>query len=109
MDKHLKNIIEKVIDIEAQEVQGLNFSDMNKQEKAEHEEAYKKVVVLQDQLEERLPKELQSLFKEYADAAAYLSAIEEDYMFNRGVKIGLTKLSFIREELGEAVIMLRVN
>ena len=109
MDKHLKNIIEKVIDMESQEVLELNFSDMNKQEKAEQEAAYKKAAVLQDKLKGLLPKDGQGLFRDYLNAAAYLQGIEEDYMFNRGVKMGWTRLSFIKDELGEAVIMLQEN
>lgn len=109
MDKYLKNIIEKVIDMENQKVIELNFSDMSDQEKAEHERANKKCADLGNELNKLLPKEFQSLFREYANAAYFLSGIEEDYKFNRGVKAGLTKLNFIREELGEAVIMLQEN
>ena len=106
MVKQLKNIIEKVIYMKYQDVQELNFEDMTKEEKAEYKEAYNKVSELQGKLKEMLTKEQWKVINECFDAESYLSAIEQRYIFNRGVKMGLQDLSFIREELGNENILL---
>lgn len=106
MNETVKNLVERVIEAEFNEVQYLNFSDMTDEEKKEHDEAYNKVLELQDKFRGILSQEQWKLFIEYSDTFSLLSTIEQIYMFNHGVKAGFNKLNYIREELGEAVIML---
>lgn len=106
MNKTLKNLVERIIYEEFNEVQDLNFSDMTNEEKKEYDEVYNKVLNLQDKLEKILTEDQLKLFMEYNDEFNLLKSIEQRYMFNRGVKKGFTKLSYIQDELGMAVIML---
>lgn len=106
MNEKLKSIIEKVIEMKYIEMEELNFEDMTEKEKAEHEEVYNKVLELQNRLHKEFTKEQWGLVSDCMDAENLLSALEQRYMFNRGVKRGLNELSFIKDELGNGVVLL---
>lgn len=106
MSEHLKNIIKKVIDMKCRDVMENNFNDMTEQEATEHKELHNKTIELEKKLQAILSDEQLKLFAEYSDAESNLSTINEEYMFNRGVKMGLNELSFIKDELGLGVIAL---
>lgn len=102
----LKNIIENVIDMKCNEVIGLNFEDMEESEKEEHTEVHKQVLALENKLKETLTADQWKLFMELDTEVAHLEALEQDYLFKRGVKMGLNELRFIKYELGLMVIEL---
>ena len=102
----LKNIIKRTIDMKYQDMQEINFGDMTQKEKAEHEGASNEYSKLEGELKKTLTEEQWSAACECMDAFNLLNAIEQDYMFNRGVKAGLNELSFIREEMGSNIVIL---
>lgn len=106
MDKTLKKVIERTIEMKRYEVQDLNFSDMTEKEKKEYEAAFNKVLLLEDKLKGLIPKDLLKDLIDMSDAQATLVVLEQSYMFSHGVKIGLNELSYIKEELGSSVVLL---
>lgn len=106
MNETVRNLVEKTIEEKCYEVQELNFSDMTKAEKKEYDDICDKILNLHNELQGILSKEQWKLFIKYSDEANTLSSIEQRYMFNRGVKNGFTKLSYIKEELGDLALML---
>lgn len=102
----IKNLAERTIDLKYQYVQELNYSDMTQQEAAEYKEADKKYAELQDKLSEELTLELRTLFMKYTEAETNVLSLEESYMYKKGVLDGLTDLYFIREIMGNSVVLL---
>lgn len=109
MDKKLKNIIEKVIDMKYQEVQELNFSDIEEDEKREHSQVNERKSEIFNKLMDSSTCELKELLAEYEELETQSLCLECRYMFNRGVKMGITDLSFIKDELGLGVIELGIK
>lgn len=95
----IKNLVERTIGMKYMELQDMNFSDMEESEVAEYEKANKKMVELQTKLFNIIPKEYHGLINECLDAVGDTFCIEENYIFNRGVKVGLNDLYYIREEM----------
>jgi hypothetical protein len=106
MKNELKAIIDKTIEMEYFELGKSNFEDMTEDEKIDHDKQYEKTLKLQDKLEEMLTGEQRKVLMEYNEELIGLSDMEQNYMFNRGVKMELNKLSYIKEILGEGTSLL---
>lgn len=106
MNKQLKNIIEKVIEMKESEIQEHNFEGMTEEERSEYEELNNKFIELENEFKKSLGVEQQQLLNKCFDARSDISTIEQHYMFKKGVKIGLTDLHFIKEELGSGTVLL---
>lgn len=106
MNEKLKNIIKKVIKMKEEEIVDLNFSDMTEQKMVEHSEILLKASELEEKLANMLSKEQWKVMDEFCSTLNSLNAMEQEYMFDRGVKAGLNELSFIKDELGQGVVML---
>jgi len=106
MEKSLKNIIEEVIKMKFYELEELNFEDMNVDDKKIYKDNITRMIALESAINETLSPEGKKMFNELDILSGCNIALENNYMFNRGVKTGLNELSFIGEELGTGVIEL---
>lgn len=106
MKNELKAIIDKTIEMKYYELQDDNFEDMTEEEKIDHDKQEDKILELQDKLKETLTDEQYKVLMEYSDELTMLSATEQNYMFNRGVKMGLNEFNYIREILGDSTLLL---
>lgn len=110
-NRTVKNLVEDIITMKMKELMELNFKDMTEEEMTEHDKTYNEVLKLQDKLELLLPNDQMEVVDDLVSTYFYLAALEMEYMFRRGVKMGLNELHFIKEELGEQTILLqnRIN
>ncbi|HCW04040.1 MAG TPA: hypothetical protein DGK91_05595 [Clostridium sp.] len=99
MDKVLKNIINKTIDMEYDHIseEFNKVLEKNKELAKEYQESSNKHNVILNQLQEVLPVEYHQLLDELNNITVLIGAIEARIMFKEGVVSGLTELNYLSE------------
>lgn len=95
MDKKLKNIVEKTIELKFNQIQDRNLEDM--EDLKEYEVRSKRIIEIQRKLCDVIPKEMQDLLDEYGSLEIQQLCSEIRHYFKKGVKAGLTDLKFLEE------------
>jgi hypothetical protein len=106
MNKELKNIIEKTINLRGAEERINNYKNMSKKGKEELKEVENKEQLIMKKIEESLTEEQNKLFLEYEGIVIEAEVLRENYMFRAGVMSGFTDLNYINKELGEQIDLL---
>lgn len=99
MDKTLKNIINKTIEREYQNVMEdyVEHLKKNPQLKKDYEGCSGKLEKVMKELYKVLPKEYQHLVNEFEEIALALTSIESRVAFKEGVMLGSTSLNYLSE------------
>lgn len=97
MNKTVKNLINKTIELEYFQLDG----DMTNLKKFEdYSELSDKYSELESKVYETLPKEYHNLIDDLTDMLNLVSATENKYMFKQGVIKGLTELNYLNDDIG---------
>lgn len=97
MNKIVKELITKTVDMKMFEVQDLNFSDMTAEEKSSYKKASNETRKLYQKLSSMLTKEQLEVLAEYSDARTNEATEEIIYNFRRGFYSGLKESNYTPE------------
>lgn len=93
MQKLLSEIIEREMMVEIER----DFKFMEEEKAKEHNAIIGKIMELHDMLYCKLDEEEKKLFREFIDLRDRSMVMEIDYFFERGVRSGLSSLSYLKE------------
>ncbi|MDU6993143.1 DUF6809 family protein [Clostridium sp.] len=93
MQKLLSEIIEREMLIEFER----DFEYMEEEQAKEHNEITDRLMKLYEILDCKLDEEEMTLFKEFIDLKDKATLMEVGYYFERGVRCGLSSLSYLKE------------
>ncbi|EDT70030.1 hypothetical protein CJD_A0012 [Clostridium perfringens D str. JGS1721] len=93
MQKLLSEIIEREMKVEFE----YDFKFMEEEQAKEHNEITNRLMQLYEMLDCKLDEEEMELFKEFIDLRDKSMLMEIWYYFERGVRSGLSSLSYLKE------------
>ncbi|MGU8450581.1 hypothetical protein V1657_00220 [Clostridium perfringens] len=93
MQELIKDIILRELRVEYE----YDFSHMLEEEKKKHIEAIEKTKELLEIIRSKLDKEGQEALVQLIDLKDVIAVQEGDYYFERGVRVGLTDLSYLKK------------
>ncbi|HAT4309510.1 TPA: hypothetical protein I9080_003372 [Clostridium perfringens] len=93
MQKLLSEIIEREKEVEFE----YDFKFMEEEQAKEHNEITNRLMQVYEMLDCKLDEEEMELFKEFINLKDKSMVMEVGYYFERGVRSGLSRLSYVKE------------
>lgn len=97
MDKKMKNIVNRLIKREYENLDFKSGLDKNKELKKEYEKYCNEIDNISSKLMELLPEEHHHLIEEFESANSVITSVEAAISFKEGITLGVTELNFLNE------------